>query len=226
MTRIRLPRRWAQAAVLFAAAGIGPSIALADPYGYESRGYCTVDSCGSCDNETWWDRTCGFCRERTDHFRSLRRKWYWKNNDRHITTMYPETSPFCSPTYGYFQTCWRPFPYECPRCPQYVISPASAPSAIPSSAPPMELAPATDAAQPGVAPGAKEPYFPQPAVPPASESPLPPAPPEMFEGDVDAALPLGFRSLPPVQEVFTNDGWMPHGLRPVHTASFGFVSED
>lgn len=230
MTRIRLPRRWAQAAVLFAAAGVGPSLfgpspALADPYACEPSGYCAVDSCGDCYEESWWDRTSGFCRDRADQFRNWRRKSYWKHHDRHITTMYPETSPFYSSTYGYYQTCWRPFPYECPRCPQYVTTPATAPSMAPA---PMELPPANNGTLPGTTPGAQQPYFPQPMVPPAGEpatpptpeSPLPPAPPEMFEGDPDAALPLGFRRLTTVQEVFTDDGWMPRGLKPIQTASW------
>jgi hypothetical protein len=214
MTRIRLPRRWAQAAVLLAAAGagtslFGPSPAAADPYGD-----CTGDACQSCDDDTWWD---SFCRERTEHFRSLRRKWSWKNHDRHITTMYPEMSPFCSPTHGYYQTCWRPFPYECPRCPQYVTSPAGA-EAFPPGAPPMELSPATDGGQPGGTPGGQEPYFPQPAAPPASELPVPPeaalpvVPPQSLHIDNDATRPLGLLRLGPIDDVFADDEWAPGHL--------------
>jgi len=227
MIRIRLPRRWAQAVVLVAAAGaglslFGSSVLRADPATCTSDCYGSA-TYGSCNDDTWWDRTCDYCRDRTDRFRTWRRKWYWKNNDRHISTMYPETSPFCSPTYGYYQTCWRPFPYECPRCPQYNVNPGVTPTYPPSGGPAMDLTPATDAAQPASAPGAQQPYFPEPPAPPPSELPVPPetgtslplAPPERFDSYSETAQPLGFRSLPPVQEVFRDDGWTPRNQRLV-----------
>jgi hypothetical protein len=35
-------------------------------------------------------------------------------------------SPYCGPgynCYGYYSTCWRPWPEECPNCPSFAIMP-------------------------------------------------------------------------------------------------------
>jgi hypothetical protein len=69
---------------------------------------------------------------------------------------------------------------------------------------------------------AAEPYFPtpQPAAPPegdptpAPEAAAPAAPPQSFQIDPDATIPLGLRKLKPVDDVFTDDEWAPHQARP------------
>lgn len=226
MFAVRRPARRASAAALLAVVGISPSLidpatAHAQPCASDSTGYCAMDNCDQCRDDGWWDRVCGFCSDRGDDLKRLRRKCYWKSNDTHHSTLYPEFSPFCSPTYGYYQTCWRPFPFEGSRCPQYITTPAMEtwPSpAAPALAPPMSATPMPPGPGAEPAPAGTEPYFPQQP----SEQGAPPTPPERLEGEPDAALPLGTIELQPVEAVFTTDGWEPRSPRNRRPLVHGF----
>lgn len=224
MNGVRRPARWASTAILLAVGGISaslidPATASAQHCANESVGYCSMDPYEACEDDGWWDRMCGFWSDRGDDLKRLRRKCYWKRHGTHHTTLYPEFSPFCSPTYGYYQTCWKPFPFEGSRCPQYITTPMiqSGPSpAAPALAPPASASPMPMGTDPS-APGA-EPYFPQQPTPPNA----PPAPPERLEGEPDAALPLGTLELQPVEAVFTTDGWEPRTPRHRRPLVHGF----
>jgi hypothetical protein len=136
-----------------------------------------------------------------DCVRATRLRGYKRLQKKHRDLLYPECPPYCSPTFGYHHTQWKPFPDNC----EYMWSTVPGQAiyeAAPPTAPPLIL-PLTPTPAPmpssGVpeAPPAEQPYFPesgpliQPADPgpapaaPAVDPTAPPAPPP--ESDLDPA---------------------------------------
>jgi hypothetical protein len=129
------------------------------------------------DCEDDFDRySSGFerwCRDVRERIRERRLRGYKRAQHTHHHFLYPQCPPFCSPTFGHFQTQWRPFPtaYQ----PVWTSGPVDpvwpAPLAEPELLPPTRAPQAVPQPAPGV-----EPYFPEnaPLIEPSETAP--PAP--------------------------------------------------
>jgi len=114
-----------------------------------------------------------------DCVRSTRLRGYKRLQTKHRRLLYPQCPPYCSPTFGYHHTQWKPFPEQCEyvfsNVPEQILYPIpAAPSAIELQTPiPEPNAPAFD---PTPAPPAAEPYYPEGAPLIFPEETAPPAP--------------------------------------------------
>lgn len=89
---------------------------------------------------------------------------YAQQEAAHGHVVYPVCPPYCAPGWGYYQTCWRPFPEGCDRCPRFVSEVAAplAPAGIDNGfVPPPAGWPAAPIQPPPAAPAE-----PPPAAPP------------------------------------------------------------
>jgi hypothetical protein len=102
--------------------------------------------------ESWWDDICDCVRER-------RLLGYKRLQKKHRKFLYPECPPYCSPTFGYHHTQWRPFPGEC----EYVWSSAPGEVVYPTPAAPPAMFVPPPAQLPAAPPEIREapPYFPE-----------------------------------------------------------------
>jgi len=80
-----------------------------------------------------------YCDSQEVKRRDARRERYYRsfNHYRHLN--HPVCPPNCSPTFGYYPTCWRRFPEEflwCPECPRDLPPAAVTAPAVPVLAPP------------------------------------------------------------------------------------------
>lgn len=137
--------------------------------------YCADDEC---------DRyACCFERFYTgikEAFKRCALKKYKRAQRLHRGLMYPECPPYCSPTFGYHPTQWRPFPQDC----EYVWTnePAGemwqAPAAPPAAVPLTPTPPAPGFPAPNVSPPTNTlPYFPEPPMSTTSSETAPDLPP-------------------------------------------------
>lgn len=173
-------------------------------------------NCPECRDDSFIDR---FCAKLEVRGRNLRRGHYYWTFDHYRHELHPECPPYCTPGWGYYQTCWRRFPEEtlwCPTCPPPAGSFVPPPAAI---APPAPL-PAGPTVAPPAEPPAPEPE-PDPApMPedPAYEEAAPEAPAE------DVSL---FRLAPPPSEPFADDfSPAPSEAPDVVIEPIGAVSDD
>lgn len=89
---------------------------------------------------------------------------YAQQEAAHGHVVYPVCPPYCAPGWGYYQTCWRPFPEGCDRCPRYlseVVAPLAPAGPDNGLVPPPATWPAAPIESPPAAPAE-----PPPAAPP------------------------------------------------------------
>ena len=140
--------------------------------------------------ERWW---LNF----SDCIRRRRLRGYKRTHSDHHKFLYPQSPPYCTPTFGYHHTQWRPFPeaYEyswtTPQSQPVWPQPMQEPALLPLT-PTPQTAPG---AVPAPAPAVETPYFPEsaPLIQPSNEAP--PAPP--VEPSFEAPLPEVEAFLPP-----------------------------
>jgi len=106
-------------------------------------------------------------------------------------------TPLC---FGFYSTCWRPWPEECPSCPSFAL-PQAAEQVLPGPAAPAPAQPM--APMPELTPPQPMPQ-PSPPMPPAA----PPMPmPEPAQPPAGAAY-----ELPPGDEAFLRRRWVEGGF--------------
>lgn len=199
---------WALALGAANAAGPSSNCGPLDSYSYvENAGYsCNERSATSyVQPASYLDDECeqygGWCERFytgiKETFKRCSLKKYKRAQRLHRGLMYPECPPYCSPTFGYHMTQWRPFPGDC----EYVWSsgqpgtmwqspPTAPPALIPLSPAPANSAPPA----PGIVPPADNPtpYFPnEPPMSSSSNETAPDLPPGEALPPVLRATPAG-----------------------------------
>ncbi|MBD3676011.1 MAG: hypothetical protein HUJ26_21085 [Planctomycetaceae bacterium] len=81
------------------------------PEGHSNAPVLNSNCTQSCDTCTQGCETgMNHCEEHLSSHqkkkRELRRRTYF-NYHKHTKTLYPVTRPYCHPSYGYYETCWR-----------------------------------------------------------------------------------------------------------------------
>lgn len=165
---VKLVRRGACVLVLsVCTSGIQAQEAACDPAsGCESTA-CETGSCGEPD---------GFFGRLKCWSKEKQYEMYLRYHHKHPRFHYPVVSPFCSPTYGYHETCWRKLPpsnAHCP-CPSPMIEYA------PSSPPPVYMTPDPEQIE----------AMPMPVEPAPEYSPMPDAQPEVIPRAVPENGPI------------------------------------
>ncbi|MGC1273677.1 MAG: hypothetical protein WBC44_08230 [Planctomycetaceae bacterium] len=192
-----------RAAMLVAAFAVGatarsadwPDAAPASTAGVVTVGYSTCDdactvgghcapgassvhgyrcNCAECRDQSAFERLCETLKIKKRETLHDHSTWAI-DHYRHLH--HPKCPPYCHPSWGYYQTCWRRFPEHtlwCPECPGETgpVMPLPAPAVVPVG--PAVAPPPAPAAAPGPAPAPmpKAPAVEQPPYEePASEEP-------------------------------------------------------